>query len=325
MQNLLFTGNPTNTSGHENRYTNTFKIKYNQEYCVYSGNHYIPSISVYSASNRSSSSYKYIREFLGRPENESLQSIIRADQICNQYLLELSNTFLDSNVPISLKDDVVKTRIKEVLNSYLTPCEDLRLRRGPHTRSALGDLTIASFLSQGVLHTVSRAGNFYWGGGIFGVAQMYKNNQYFYSGIFNPLAILAIKTEAVQLPRLAGLYNSIERNKGDQCNYHHLENKEGLFKLFVQAGFDYKDFPSQSFRKVYRNILLPFAEENNIEIVTVPDLKPQFFYQVDLPVFNNAIQKSKEEKEVMLKIITDYLSGINPEPEPAEETFQVLW
>jgi hypothetical protein len=325
MQNLLFTGNPTNTSGHENRYTNTFKIKYNQEYCVYSGNHYIPSISVYSASNRSSSSYKYIREFLGRPENESLQSIIRADQICNQYLLELSNTFLDSNVPISLKNDVVKTRIKEVLNSYLTPCEDLRLRRGPHTRSALGDLTIASFLSQGVLHTVSRAGNFYWGGGIFGVAQMYKNNQYFYSGIFNPLAILAIKTEAVQLPRLAGLYNSIERNKGDQCNYHHLENKEGLFKLFVQAGFDYKDFPSQSFRKVYRNILLPFAEENNIEIVTVPDLKPQFFYQVDLPVFNNAIQKSKEEKEVMLKIITDYLSGINPEPEPAEETFQVLW
>jgi len=325
MQNLLFTGNPTNTSGHEDRYTNSFKIKYNQEYCVYSGNHYIPSISVYSVLNRLHSSYKYIREFLDRPENESLQSIISANQICNQYLLELSNTFLDVNVPISVKDDIVKTRIKEVLNSYLTPCNDLRLRKGPMIRRSLTDLEITSFLSQGILHIASRAGNFYWGGGIFGVAQMYKNNQYFYSGMFNPLAILAIKTEAVQLPRLAGLYNSIERNKGDQCNYHHLENKEGLFKLYVQAGFDYKDFPSQSFRKVYRNILLPFAEENNIEIVTVPDLKAQLFYEVDLPVFNNAIQKSKEEKEIMIKVITDYLSGITPEPEPAEETFQVLW
>ena len=151
---------------------------------------------------------------------------------------------------------------------------------------------------------------------------MYRGGQYFYSGMFNPLAILAIKTEAVQLPRLAGLYNSIEGNKGYQCNYHHLENKEGLFKLYVQAGFDYKDFPSQSFRKVYRNILLPFAKENNIEIVTVPDLKSEFFYTLGLPVFNNAIQKAKEEKEVMIKVITDYLSGITPEPEPAD---QVLW
>lgn len=322
MQNLLFTGNPTNTFGDEDKYINFFKIKYNQEYCVYSGNHYIPSINLYSASNRSNSSYKYIREFLDRPENESLQSIIRSDQICNQFLLELSNTFLDSNVPISVKDDIVKTRIKEVLNSYLTPSEDLRLRKGCITRRSLTDLDITSFLSQGVSHIASRANNFYWGGGIFGVAKMYRGGQYFYSGVFNPLAILAIKTEAVQLPRLAGLYNSIEGNKGDQCNYHHLENKEGLFKLYVQAGFDYKDFPSQSFRKIYRNILLPFAKENNIEIVTVPDLKSEFFYTLGLPVFNNAIQKAKEEKEVMIKVITDYLSGITPEPEFAD---QVLW
>lgn len=322
MQNLLFTGSPTNTFGYEDRYTNFYKIKYNQEYCIYSGNHYIPSINLYSGSNRLSSSYKYIREFLDKPENKFLQSIIRSEQICNQYLLELSNTFLDSNVPISVKDDIVKTRIKEVLNSYLTPCEDLRLRKGPITRRSLTDLGITNFLSQGVLSIVSRAGNFYWGGGIFGVAQMYKGNQYFYSGMFNPLAILAIKTEAVQLPRLAGLYNSIEGNKGDQSNYHYLENKEGLFKLYVQAGFDYKDFPSQSFRKVYRNIILPFANENNIEIVTVPNLKDEFFYNLGLPVFNNAIQKAKEEKEVMFKIINDYLSSMQPQPEPAD---QVLW
>jgi hypothetical protein len=319
MQNLLFTGNPTNTFGHEDKSTNFFKIKYNQEYCVYSGNHYIPSINVYSASNRSNSSYKYIREFLDRPENESLQSIIRSDRICNQYLLELSNTFSDSNVPISVKDAIVKTRIKEVLNSYLTPCKDLRLRRVSLTRRSLTDLDITSFLSQGVSHIASRAGNFYWGGGIFGVAQMYKGNQYFYSGIFNPLAILAIKTEAVQLPRLAGLINSVSSDS------HLLENREDLFKLYVQAGFDYKDFPSQSFRKVYRNILLPFANENNIEVVTVPNLKDEFFYSIGLPVFNNSIQKAKEEKEVMLKIINDYLSSITPEPESAEESFQVLW
>ena len=49
MQNLLFQGNPLTNPGQEDRYTNYFKIKYNQEYCVYSGNHYIPSINYYSS------------------------------------------------------------------------------------------------------------------------------------------------------------------------------------------------------------------------------------------------------------------------------------
>lgn len=319
MQNLLFQGNPLTNPGQEDRYTNYFKIKYNQEYCVYSGNHYIPSINYYSSTARSNASYHYIQAFLQRLENLSIGNIVGSHQICNQYLLELSSTFVNSNIPVSDKDAIINRRILDVINTYLTPCEDLKLRKGPITRRALVDLNINDFLNLKISHIASRAGNFYWGGGIFGAAQMWRNSQYYYAGIFNPLAILAIKTEAVQLPRLAGLINSVSSD----C--HFLENREDLFKLYVQAGFDYKDFPSQSFRKVYKNILLPFAKENNIEVVTVPNLKEKFFYTIDLPTFNNAIEKAREENVVMNKVINSYLSNLVPEPEPTEEPFDVLW
>ena len=74
-----------------------------------------------------------------------------------------------------------------------------------------------------------------------------------------------------------------------------------------------------------RIIVHNIAKENNIEVVTVPNLKEKFFYTIDLPTFNNAIEKAREENVVMNKVINSYLSNLVPEPEPTEEPFDVLW
>lgn len=324
MKNILFKGSPTSSPGHENKIVNTFKINYNQEYCVYSGNNYLDLISQPYAL-RSSYIYNYIKEFLERPEYKYLWYIISRDRIINVDLLLLDEDGSFSNSSPAVKDSIIKTRIIQLFNTYLTPCKDLRLRKGPNIRTTLTNLSIDDFINPDVKHKNSRAGSFYWGGGIFGATSIYKNGEYPIQGIFNPLVILATKTEAVQIPKLAGLVNSIEGINSVDSNYHYLQNKENLFKLFVQAGFDYKDFPSQSFRKVYKNVILPFAKEHNIEIVTVPNLKEKFFYTINLPTFNNAIEKARQEKVVMNTMINSYLSSIVPEPEPTEDPFDVLW
>jgi hypothetical protein len=310
MQNILFKSNFAAYVGFPDVHVNNFKIKYNQEYCVFSGHNYFRSFSAYNHGR--SNAYKYISEFLNKPENCVLK-LASSNFILNEAFLELSDVFGDNNVYTTYKDNLVKTRIKELFNSYLTPSEDLRLKKGPHSRHSLKDLTSYSFINNTTSHKMSRAGAYYWGGGIFGTPSVYKNGESILPNVFNPLAILAIKTEAVQLPRLASLCNHAYDFNGNN-DYHYLQNKEGLFRLYLQAGFDYKDFPIQSFRKVYKNILLPFATENNIEIVTVPSLRDEFFYSLNIPVFNNSIQKAKEEREIMNKVVTEYTNSIAIEP-----------
>jgi len=311
MQNILFKSNFEACAGFPDTHVNNFKIKYNQEYCVFSGHNYFHpfSVSNYLRSN----AYKYISEFLNQPENSVLKQIASSRFILNEAVLGLSDVFGDNNVDTAYKDNLVKTRIKEVLNSYLTPSEDLRIRKSAHSRSYLKDLTSYSFINSTTSHKMSRAGAYYWGGGIFGTPSVYANGECILPNVFNPLVILAIKTEAVQLPRLASLCNHAYDFNGNN-DYHYLQNKEGLFRLYLQAGFDYKDFPIQSFRKVYKDILLPFATENNIEIVTVPSLRDEFFYSLSVPVFNNSIQKAKEERDVMNKVVNEYTNSIAIEP-----------
>jgi hypothetical protein len=311
MQNILFKSNFAAYAGSLDMHVNNFKIKYNQEYCVFSGHNYFRSFSVYN--HVRSNAYKYISEFLNKPENSVLKQIASPNFILNEAFLELSDVFGDNNVDTAYKDNLVKTRIKELFNSYLSPSEDLKLRKRPHSRHSLKDLTSYSFINNTTSHQVSRAGAYYWGGGIFGTPSVYANGESILPNVFNPLAILAIKTEAVQLPRLASLCSHAYDFNGNN-DYHYLQNKEGLFRLYLQAGFDYKDFPIQSFRKVYKNILLPFATENNIEIVTVPSLRDEFFYSLNIPVFNNSIQKAKEEREIMNKVVTEYTNSIAIEP-----------
>ena len=317
MQNILFKSNFDACAGFPDMHVNTFKIKYNQEYCVFSGYNYFPPFSVHN--HVRSNAYKYISEFLNKPENSVLKQIASLRFILNETFFELSNDVFGDNVATSYKDYLVKTRIKELFNSYLTPSEDLRLRKGAHSRSYLKDLTSYSFINNTTSHKMSRAGAYYWGGGIFGTPRVYENGETMLPNVFNPLAILAIKTEAVQLPRLASLCNYAYDFKGND-DYHYLQNKEGLFRLYLQAGFDYKDFPIQSFRKVYKNILLPFATENNIEVVTVPSLLDEFFYFLSIPVFNNSIQKAKEERDVMNKVVNEYTNSIAIEPAIEIET-----
>jgi hypothetical protein len=323
MQNILFKSNFDACAGSPDMQVNNFKIKYNQEYCVFSGHNYFRSFSVYN--HVRSNAYKYISEFLNKPENCVLKQITSPHLILNEAFLELSDVFGDNNVDTaSYKDYLVKTRIKEVFNSYLTPSEDLRLRKGAHSRSYLKDLTSYSFINNTTSHKMSRAGAYYWGGGIFGTPSGFAFEGSRFPNVFNPLAILAIKTEAVQLPRLASLCNYAYDFNGNN-DYHYLQNKEGLFRLYLQAGFDYKDFPIQSFRKVYKNILLPFATENNIEIVTVPDLRDEFFYSLSIPVFNNSIQKAKEERDVMNKVVNEYTNSIAIEPIIESIEIDTLW
>ena len=317
MQNILFKSNFDACSGFPDMHVNKFKIKYNQEYCVFSGYNYFPPFSVHNYAR--SNAYKYISEFLNKPENSVLKQIASPRFILNEAFLGLSDVFGANDVDTAYKDNLVKTRIKELFNSYLTPSEDLRLRKGAHSRSYLKDLTSYSFINNTTSHKMSRAGAYYWGGGIFGTPRVYENGETMLPNVFNPLAILAIKTEAVQLPRLASLCNHAYDFNGNN-DYHYLQNKEGLFRLYLQAGFDYKDFPIQSFRKVYKNILLPFATENNIEIVTVPSLLDEFFYFLSIPVFNNSIQKAKEERDVMNKVVTEYTNSIAIEPAIEIET-----
>jgi cytochrome c-type biogenesis protein CcmH/NrfF len=46
----------------------------------------------------------------------------------------------------------------------------------------------------------------------------------------------------------------------------------------------------------------------------------EFFYSLSIPVFNNSIQKAKEEREIMNKVVTEYTNSIAIEPAIEIET-----
>lgn len=262
------------------------KIKYNGEYCIYSS----------SQDSRVVNNCFYIYH-LSRCSLDFRESLI-AEVGATKYRNLLS--YNDISRSIETREALNSNQISEIeknflgdINRFLEVTNDFHIIDG-YYNTPLSEFSAELFSDIRARRIRNRAGNYLFGGGLFGV---YENNK------LTILAALVIKTEAVQLPRLVALHNF-----ADIENPHSLENVDDLFKIYVQAGFDYKDTEYKNLRKVYRKHLLPFAAENNIKIETVPDLNELLISQVGVPVYSNRFEKEEKEAIVIKNAINAYLA-----------------
>jgi len=125
----------------------------------------------------------------------------------------------------------------------------------------------------------NKSSNFISGGGLVGI---YKNNN------IEPLFALVVKKDRVQLPRLSWLSDTP------------IMENDGMFQLYVQGGFDYKDTPYKSYRSLYRKHILPWAEKFNIPIVTRPNLVEDLFLVPKMPTFASAREADQYGKQLFV-------------------------
>jgi len=262
------------------------KIKYDGEYCIYSS----------SQDSRVVANCFYMHNLI-RCSSDFRESLI-AEVGSTKYRNLLS--YNDIPRSIETREALNSNQISEIeknflgdINRFLEVTNDFHIINC-HYSTPLSEFSAELFSDIRARRVRNRAGNYLFGGGLFGV---YENNK------LTILAALVIKTEAVQLPRLVALHNF-----ADIENPHSLENVDDLFKIYVQAGFDYKDTEYKNLRKVYRKHLLPFAAENNIKIETVPDLNELLISQVEVPVYSNRFEKKEKEAIVIKNAINAYLA-----------------
>jgi hypothetical protein len=278
------------------------KIKYDGEYCIYSS----------SQASRVVANCFYMHH-LARCSLDFRESLI-AEVGASKY----RNLLKYSDIPRSIetREALNSNQISEIeknflgdINRFLEVTNDFHFLQGYNL--PLSEFSAELFSNIRVKRVNNRAGNYLFGGGLLATV----------NSKLTILAALVIKTEAVQLPRLVSLHNSI-----DTENPHSLENVDDLFKIYVQAGFDYKDTEFKNLRKVYRKQLLPFAAENNIKIETVPDLNELLISQVGVPVYSNRFEKEEKEAIVIKNAINAYLAENREELFTLEDAVEhTLW
>jgi hypothetical protein len=279
------------------------KIKYDGEYCIYSS----------SQASRVAANCFYMHHLI-RCSLDFRESLI-AEVGATKY----RNLLSYSDIPRSIetREALNSNQISEIeknflgdINRFLEVTNDFHIVQGYNF--PFSEFSAELFSDIRVRRIRNRAGIYLFGGGLFGV---YESNK------LTILAALVIKTEAVQLPKLVALHNY-----ADIENPHSLENVDDLFKIYVQAGFDYKDTEYKNLRKVYRKHLLPFAAENNIKIETVPDLNELLIAQVGVPVYSNRFEKEEKEAIVIKNAINAYLAENRKELFTLEDAVeQTLW
>jgi len=256
-----------NYSGY-NKYVN-FNINYNNEYCLYSGFSTITERINYLHNNYRLF-YKPLQEEIlnkyGLIYSKFFNNAIQ--YLCNEYSIASLNQFKE-----------YKEFIKKYVNTYLIPSDNLMCKTGHLSLEKV--FTEFNTCDSYLIH--NRSNRFISGGGLVGVFENFYN--------FKPLFALVVKTDRVQVPRLSHLTDTP------------ITQNDGMFQLYVQGGFDYKDTPYKSYRSLYRKHIIPWANKMEIPILTRPNLLEDLFLVPKIPTFASAREADQFNKQLCMDTI----------------------
>lgn len=271
-------------------------INYNNEYCLFNSS----KITILKSLN--STYYHYNRAVYQSLEQSMYERFPSLNtSLIRSFTWAFCRHTINTNPNIVTVDHVLlnpdfKNLFKLLVNECITPTEYLNIF---YQGSSLSD--VIAYFNHGLTYIVrTRAGRYVSGGGILGIYN-YSNHS------INPLVALVVKTEYAQVPKLHGILDEPIT-----------ENKDNMFALYVQGGFDYKETPYKNLRSLYRKHIIPWAKANNIPIITKSNLAEELFLIPKSSIFGSV----REEQQFYQSIYNDIKQSVTHQIETETE---ILW